>query len=545
MIELDGSLLAVVANGLTIQTSGCTIKGLVINRFTNPAIVLDAATGAGGHTVQGNFIGTDPTGTIAEGNAGIGFWVRSPNNTIGGSNPADRNVITATRESSGSPPPDPFAANLQIDGTASSPSTGNLVQGNYIGTNASGTVALSSANGAAGVIVDSANSGGVTIGGLTVGARNVISGNDFFGVEIASLPCGFTTTNVVVQGNFIGTNVNGAALGNGYGGVHIGCNASNNAIGGTAAGAGNVIANNGASLDGAGIRVDIFGRTGSTSGPAPTGNAILGNSIYANTSNGATPNRGLGIDLIGNGPTPNDPCDTDTGPNNLQNFPVLTAVTVEIGTTMIQGTLNSTAGTTFLLEFFASSSCDPTGYGEGQTFLGTTSVTTDGSCNATFNVALPVTVNPGDRITATATDPANNTSEFSLCFLATGAGAQFFTVTPCRVADTRNANGPYGGPALAANANRSFVIAGQCGIPPGAAAVAFNFTVTQPTGLGDLRTVPGGGTLPLVSTMNWRPGQTRANNAIIRLGPSGDIVVHVDQASGAVQFIIDVNGYFQ
>ena len=92
----------------------------------------------------------------------------------------------------------------------------------------------------------------------------------------------------------------------------------------------------------------------------------------------------------------------------------------------------------------------------------------------------------------------------------------------------------YGGPALAASADRTFGIAGQCGIPVTATAVAFNFTVTQPTVLGDLRTVPGGGTLPLVSTLNWRPGQTRANNAGVPLGPSG-----------TVHFIIDVNGYFQ
>jgi DNA-binding beta-propeller fold protein YncE len=77
------------------------------------------------------------------------------------------------------------------------------------------------------------------------------------------------------------------------------------------------------------------------------------------------------------------------------------------------------------------------------------------------------------------------------------------------------------------------------------AGITFNFTVTQPTGLGDLRTVPGGGILPLVSTMNWRPGQTRANNAITPLGPSGDIDVHVDQGTGSVHLIIDVNGYFQ
>ena len=96
-----------------------------------------------------------------------------------------------------------------------------------------------------------------------------------------------------------------------------------------------------------------------------------------------------------------------------------------------------------------------------------------------------------------------------------------------------------------ANGDRTFVIAGQCGVPLGALAVAFNFTITEPTAQGDLRTVPGGGTLPLVSTMNWRPGQTRANNAIIPLGPSGEILVHVDQFNGTVQLVIDANGYFK
>jgi virginiamycin B lyase len=121
----------------------------------------------------------------------------------------------------------------------------------------------------------------------------------------------------------------------------------------------------------------------------------------------------------------------------------------------------------------------------------------------------------------------------------------YYTVTPCRVADTRGPTGAYGAPSLAASADRTFVVAGQCAIPAGAAAVSFNFTITQPTAAGDLRTVPGGGTLPLVSTMNWRPAQTRANNAITPLGLSGDITVHVDQASGTVDFIIDVNGYFR
>jgi hypothetical protein len=122
---------------------------------------------------------------------------------------------------------------------------------------------------------------------------------------------------------------------------------------------------------------------------------------------------------------------------------------------------------------------------------------------------------------------------------------QFYALAPCRVADTRNAPGPYGGPPLAGGASRSFVLAGRCGIPPTATAVSFNFTVTQPAAAGDLRVFPGGAALPLVSALNWSPGQTRANNAVGALGSSGDVTVRVDQTSGTVQLVIDVNGYFQ
>jgi len=162
------------------------------------------------------------------------------------------------------------------------------------------------------------------------------------------------------------------------------------------------------------------------------------------------------------------------------------------------------------------------------------------------------TPTPIPTVTFTPTPTPTPTATFTPAFTSTitptptpGTPRSYFSVTPCRVADTRNPNGPYGGPALAANTDRTFVIGGQCGIPASASAVAFNLTATQSTALGDLRTVPGGGTLPLVSTLNWRPGQTRANNAVVPLGPSGEILVHVDQANGTVHFIIDVNGYFQ
>jgi hypothetical protein len=172
----------------------------------------------------------------------------------------------------------------------------------------------------------------------------------------------------------------------------------------------------------------------------------------------------------------------------------------------------------------------------------------DGQCRTGNNI-LTIT---GGAFTATPTSTPTPTftRTFTPTFTQTPTrtptpGLAYFTLAPCRVADTRSPIGPYGGPALAANADRTFVIANQCGVPLAARAVAFNFTVTQPTALGDLRVVPAGVGLPLVSVMNWRPGQTRANNAIVSLGPAGDIVAHVDQASGTVHFIIDVNGYFQ
>jgi hypothetical protein len=124
------------------------------------------------------------------------------------------------------------------------------------------------------------------------------------------------------------------------------------------------------------------------------------------------------------------------------------------------------------------------------------------------------------------------------------AGGAFFTLTPCRVVDTRNPVGPLGGPALVANTDRTFPVAGQCGIPSGAKAIAATLTVTGPTDLGDLRAYPAGAPLPLASSINYRPGQTRANNALLQLGVAGGLAIRCDQASGTVHFILDVTGYF-
>jgi hypothetical protein len=120
--------------------------------------------------------------------------------------------------------------------------------------------------------------------------------------------------------------------------------------------------------------------------------------------------------------------------------------------------------------------------------------------------------------------------------------ALYNTIQPCRIGDTRTTLAP----ALVGGTVRTFDIAGLCGIPATAQAVSFNFTVVGPTAGGDLRIFPGDAALPTVSTINYRAGQVRANNAILLLGPSGDISVRVDQAgTSTVHLIIDVNGYFE
>jgi hypothetical protein len=171
-------------------------------------------------------------------------------------------------------------------------------------------------------------------------------------------------------------------------------------IGGANAGEGNVLAFNypGAAVSAqGGIVVDSQFST-------PTGIAILGNSIYSNG--------GPGIDLGGNGITPNDTGDGDTGSNNLQNFPVLTSIVESNGNAEVVGTLDSQSSTTYRVEFFGNDEIDPLKYGEGKTFLGSTDVATDASGHAAFDVTFPLL--PGAlHVTSTATDPNGNTSEFS------------------------------------------------------------------------------------------------------------------------------------
>ncbi len=360
--------------------------GVIIGGTTGPARNVISANGgrgveifgatATGVVVQGNMIGVGVTGTTALGNSADGVVVSgAPGNTIGGASAGAGNVVSANG-----------AMGVEILDLGA---TGNVILGNHIGTDISGGANLG--NVLYGVFINGAP--GNSIGGTAAGARNVISGNDA-GVFIS----GIGASGNVVQGNFVGTTASGtAALGNAFDGVRVGGSAGNNSIGGAAAGAANNIGFNG----GNGVLID-----------SGTGNAILSNSIFSNTA--------LGIDLGFDGVTPNDPGDPDIGANNLQNFPVLSAAQSSSFGTTVTGSLNSTASSTFTLQFFYESACDPSGNGEGRTFMGSLSRGTDGSGNASFGQTFPTIVGAGNWVTATATDAGGNTSEFSACIQVTG-----------------------------------------------------------------------------------------------------------------------------
>jgi CSLREA domain-containing protein len=312
-LELNGSNVGLAGSGLVIRNAqNCVIRGLVINRFKGGDGININGVSAKDNRIEGNFIGTDPSGTVDLGNG--------------------------------------------EDGVA--------------------------------IVEASAN----VVGGTTPDKRNLISGNLEPGVLI-----GAGSANNKVEGNLIGTQKDGLTpLGNDASGVFINGSANNIVEGSTPASA-NTIAFNG--KDG----VALLGGTG---------NRILSNSIFSNTQEG--------IDLTLDGVTPNDgddpatvqpDADKDTGANNLQNFPVLSSARTSKKGTSIKGTLNSTPDETFLVQFFSN----PSNTDEGHKFIGKKSVSTDPmSGDASFTFKTRKKVGRGANITATATNEfSGDTSEFS------------------------------------------------------------------------------------------------------------------------------------
>jgi hypothetical protein len=387
-VELDGTNVP-DANGLEIaNSSNSVIKGLVINGFGTGVFIQGDSVA---NRVEGNFIGTDPTGTLDKGNHfdGVDMFQGPSGTVVGGSTPAARNVISGN----------------DFDGVFDISSNASLIEGNYVGTDKSGTKDLGNDTG-----VHTSSASGTTVGGTTAASRNVISGNDNFGLFI------FSSRGTKALGNRIGTTANGdAALGNVDSGVSIAGVASDNLVGdGTSAGS-NTIA-----FNAAGVVV-----TGSG-----TGNDVSGNSTFSNG--------GLGIDLNKDGVTANDAGDVDSGPNNLQNFPVLASAATSSSATTVKGTLNSTTNASFTIEFFSN----PAGGDEGETFLGGQSVTTNASGNVSFTFQPQSKVAAGRNITATATRVLSgvptDTSEFSAPMTTTEA------VASPTVVNTVPANGATG-----------------------------------------------------------------------------------------------------
>lgn len=175
---------------------------------------------------------------------------------------------------------------------------------------------------------------------------------------------------------------------------------------------------------------------------------------------------------------------------------------------------------------------------------GTTAIGGFGNDGTVYKIA--VTAPPPQTPTPTPTTtftPAPSRTPTPVGTPAAGLG--YFRVAPCRLVDTRNPNGPLGGPALTAGADRTFTLAGSCGVPASALALAVNVSVTQPTAGGNLTLFAPGTANPGTAAINYRAGQTRANNAVIAVDASGAITVHCSQSSGSVQLVLDVNGYFQ
>jgi uncharacterized repeat protein (TIGR01451 family) len=463
-IEINGTN---VSNGTGLNflgtVNGGEVKGLLLTKWNN-AVLLN---GAQNMTIDGNFFGTNAAGTSATSSTKNtnGFFIlnSAAGNTIGGASNAARNLISGSTSD---------GISLGNTGTSN-----NVIQNNYIGTNAAGTAAIPNLVG-----IDFNSPVNDTIRG------NVISGNTgstfSTGITIQNL-----ASNIIVVGNKIGTtadglsalpNTNGIMLSDGFSGgttlTTIGTLAEPN-----------IIAFN--------TKSGVVLRAGLSK--VSRQNAIKYNSIF---SNGA-----LGIDLGDDGITPNDSGDGDVGLfNDLQNFPVIATAQFGAGTITIAGTLNSLPSSTFVVQFFQNPACDPSGSGEGQTFLGEVTINTDASGLGTFNATFLGVA--GGFATATATDSQGNTSEFSACAAITTPASPSISISDPQVIE-----GNAGTTVMIFNVLLS-------------AASASTVTVSANTANGTA--TAGSDFITAGSTVTFNPGETtKPFNVTI----SGDVTPEADE----------------
>ena len=376
--RVQGNLIGTNLDGDTALPNEA--NGVIVSGFNAPGnLVGGAAPGEGnvisgngelglsvlaaGTTVDGNLIGTDADGLAAVPNREAGVDVGASDATVGG---AAGNVISGNDTLFTTP-------GVLVD--SSSALTGVVIEGNRIGTTADGLAAVP-------------NSTGIRVSGSADGLRiadNLISGNERDGIVLDPT---FSTTviaDTVVQGNQVGNAIDGSGLGNGHAALRV-TGAEGTLVGGTAFGETNTF--NSSGLAGVVLEADSVDTT------------LLGNHINVNTE--------LGIDLVGGvedafGVTANDPLDADSGANGLQNFPVLETA-VAGSTTAVSGRLESLPDTDYLIEFFTSPAGDPSGHGEGVQPLGTMEVSTDAQGLARFALSGLDETDPGDPITAAATE---------------------------------------------------------------------------------------------------------------------------------------------
>lgn len=362
VIRLVGGGAGASANGLTLKEhSGSTIRGLTIGGFAGAGIRISVG---GSHTIVGNFIGTSQNGTAAEGNSvGVLITSKSSLNLIGSGKPTDRNVISGNT----------------FDGVrVEALSSGNVIVGNFIGTDQNGVNPLGNVR--HGVSVES-GALNTRIGGLGAGTGNVIAANGASGVRITDA----ATSGTNVLGNRIGQDFGGFNLPNG----------------------------------GDGVRVENAAGTTPTSGllPPDTNTIIRSNTISANKGNGISvldTSRFVRID--DNSISLNDGLGIRVDPTASDGLtpPVLTSsVTQSGGGQKVSGSLAGRPNTAYDVRFFANGVADPSGSGEGETVAGSTTTTTDATGAATFSFVIPSTTS-GSVYSATATaNLSGDTSAFS------------------------------------------------------------------------------------------------------------------------------------
>lgn len=364
----------VVVSGSGVSLGNASAGNLISGNALNGIAISDPAQDV---SVLNNIIGLDATGSAKVANGGYGVRAIAGGGIVIGQ-AGDGNVISGN------------ARGVILEAV-----DGAVVQGNTIGLSSAQDKVL--ANNEVGVEILGANN---QIGGTAAGAGNVIAGNTSYGVFLY----GPGATGNHVEGNIIGGN---AALsgnfGNSYGVVIYG--ASGNFVGGTAAGAGNVIANS--------PNMGIYDWFGSQ-------NSFLGNRIYGNGA--------LGIDLEPQGPIPNDALDADHGPNEGQNYPIVTLATSTASDVTIEGQLSSAPDTSYRIEYFVSVICPSSGLGVGENFIGFQNVMTDANGIAALGTTIPTALIEG-YVTATATSADGNTSEFSPCIAIGPASAGQFNIS--------------------------------------------------------------------------------------------------------------------